>query len=238
MEYIKKAIPQQIHPDFKKRAIPIQECGEELINVDTYQSPYVIEKPMYHKQQITGALPHCYVRESVMKRLEEVAQQLPQGYQFVIWDGYRPFQVQKAIYDEYYEKIMKKFPNDSTEKWQEETEKFVSLPSVDPDHPAPHITGGAVDVAICNAEQQLLDFGTAFDDFSEKANTAYFEKKAITQPLTEQEQHILENRRLLYHLMTEVGFSNYYQEWWHFDYGNPWWAQNKEKEAAIYGIAH
>lgn len=34
----------------------------------------------------------------------------------------------------------------------------------------------------------------------------------------------LENRRLLFHRMTEAGFINYCTEWWHFAYGERMWA--------------
>ncbi len=37
--------------------------------------------------------------------------------------------------------------------------------------------------------------------------------------------------------MTEAGFVNYDQEWWHFEYGSQRWAFVKKKESAIYGPA-
>ncbi|WP_058309151.1 M15 family metallopeptidase [Gracilibacillus massiliensis] len=232
-----KKIPGEVHPDFKKKEIMIKESGEKLMNVKDYKSQRIIEEPMYSHLNITGALSHCYLRESVLDLLEKAAQKLPSGYQFVIWDGFRPYHVQKAIYDQFFEQIKRENPHASKKEWSEKTENFVSWPSIDKNAPAPHTTGGAVDLTIINEFGEYLDFGTEFDDFSEMANTAYFEKKATIQKLTLREQNILENRRLLYHSLIEVGFSNYHQEWWHFDYGNPWWAQNKEQSTAIYGVA-
>ncbi|MGP4039008.1 M15 family metallopeptidase [Gracilibacillus sp. D59] len=237
MKNTNNPIPQQVHPDFKQKDIPIKDCGEPLIKVSEYNSKRITEHPMYHQWNINGALPHCYLRESVLHALEKAAYHLPDGYQFVIWDGYRPFQVQKAIYDQFYNQIKQQYPQASEADWKEKTEQFVSYPSVDAAHPAPHITGGAVDLTIRNDQDTLLDFGTAFDDFSAKANTAYYEKKKQTSLLTKQEEEILANRRMLYHILIDQGFTNYHQEWWHFDYGNQWWAQNTEKPAAIYGVA-
>ncbi|MCG4287414.1 D-alanyl-D-alanine dipeptidase, partial [Lactobacillaceae bacterium KNUT 0156] len=44
-----------------------------------------------------------------------------------------------------------------------------------------------------------------------------------------------ENRRLLYHVMTQAGFTNYIEEWWHFDYGNQNWATVSKRDFAVYG---
>ena len=89
------------------------------------------------------------------------------------------------------------------------------LPSSDPKKPSPHSTGGSVDVTILDESGIPLDMGTKFDDSSIASSTAYFEKV---------DDIITENRRLLYHVMTEQGFTNYSEEWWHFDYGNQNWA--------------
>ena len=35
--------------------------------------------------------------------------------------------------------------------------------------------------------------------------------------------------------MTEAGFQNYEEEWWHYDYGNVTWARKAHKQQAIYG---
>ncbi|WP_163536158.1 M15 family metallopeptidase [Gracilibacillus sp. YIM 98692] len=235
--YYEHRIPTKVHPDFKQKYIPIHDNGEKLVNIHHIQSDKISEMAQYNKQGIPGALNHCYVRESLVDLLEKAAIHLPTGFQFIIWDGYRPYPVQKAIYDQYYQKITREFPNENEQTWERRTTNFVSHPSVDPDHPAPHITGGAIDLAIIDDQKNLLPFGTAFDDFTEKANTAYYEILKEQRPFTKQETRILENRRLLYHALTDVGFSNYHQEWWHFDYGNQWWAQNKEKNTAIYGVA-
>ena len=236
MHYSK--IPTKVHPDFKRRFIPIKDNGEELVRIDQLGTRKIIEDSQYVKQGFHGALDHCYVRESVAQQLIHAANELPNGYQLVIWDGYRPYEVQKAIYDDYYRTIQSNNPEKDEADWRQLTEDFVSYPSVNQEKPAPHITGGAVDLAIADAKGEPLDFGTAFDDFTEKAHTAYYEQLAQQRNLTKEEQIIRDNRRLLYHLLTAQGFTNYSLEWWHFDYGNQWWAQQQEKSHSIYGVAH
>ena len=215
----------------------MKDNGEELVRIDQLDTALILEDPQYDKQQLPGALQHCYVRESVAQLLTSAAKDLPNGYRFVVWDGYRPYEVQKAIYDAYYQTIRVQYPEREEQEWRRLTEDFVSYPSVDHEKPAPHITGGAVDLTIIDSNGHYLDFGTDFDDFSEKAHTAYYEKLAQSRTISKGEQHILENRRLLYNVLAAQGFTNYHMEWWHFDYGNPWWAQQTNQAHAIYGVA-
>jgi D-alanyl-D-alanine dipeptidase len=44
------------------------------------------------------------------------------------------------------------------------------------------------------------------------------------------------NRALLYSLMIQAGFTNCYEEWWHYSYGDTAWAARAGKAFAIYGI--
>ena len=45
------------------------------------------------------------------------------------------------------------------------------------------------------------------------------------------------NRRMLYWLMIEAGFTNHPDEWWHYSYGDQMWAKLSNKPAAFYGAA-
>jgi D-alanyl-D-alanine dipeptidase len=77
--------------------------------------------------------------------------------------------------------------------------------------------------------------GTEFDHFGPEAATRYFEDKLLkAETLTIEEYSCLQNRRLLFHVLAEVGFTNYHEEWWHFDYGNQFWGKITGKQA-IYG---
>ena len=69
--------------------------------------------------------------------------------------------------------------------------------------------------------------GTGFDDFTEKSLTSHFES---------QSSDIRDNRRLLYRVMTEAGFTNYPLEWWHYDYGDSFWSYYTGKPAIYRGI--
>jgi D-alanyl-D-alanine dipeptidase len=45
------------------------------------------------------------------------------------------------------------------------------------------------------------------------------------------------NRRLLYWAMTEAGFANHPDEWWHYSWGDQMWAKMTGAPAAHYGPA-
>ena len=94
----------------------------------------------------------------------------------------------------------------------------MATPVKRPERPAPHTTGGAVDLTLCK-DGLPLDMGTGFDDLTDLAHTDTLENAC--PPGLENARN---NRRLLYNLMTSVGFVNYECEWWHYAYGERQWA--------------
>lgn len=66
-----------------------------------------------------------------------------------------------------------------------------------------------------NAQQ--LNFGTPYDWGGLEASLNFFENLAQHRNLLESEQEALYNRRILYNIMTIVGFKPYEDEWWHYN---------------------
>lgn len=186
--------------------------------------------PYYYQQQLAGSINDCYLREGVVKKLLAVVDLLPNDHYLVIWDGWRSFETQSALYEA--TKILFKKHNFTSEKLLEHVGRFVSVPSKSLQNPAPHYTGGAVDLTIGNKDG-LLDMGTAFDEFNDKAHSDYYEKKV---GLSKDERTIRDNRRMLRSAMESVDFQYNPDEWWHYDYGNLRWADGKGKKAIYKGI--
>lgn len=219
------------------RRIPIKENNEKLVPLSLYPERIIVH-PAYFIQGIKGALPECYVREKVYDKLLEAAELLPAGYKLVVFDAWRPIQVQQSLFDTLKEQFRRQYPLETEEEITKRTLTFVALPSTDPTRPSPHNTGGAVDLTIADNKGRLLNMGTEYDDPTEKSRTTYFEELLIKgHQLSREEREALENRRLLYHIMTSVGFTNYIDEWWHYDYGNQNWAWVSGREYAVYGRA-
>src|SRR5690606_6646375 len=86
-------------------SIPIFECRQNLVDVEKLHSDDIISKPMYYKQGIPNSLQSCFVREEVAELLLKAAKNLPREFKIVVYDGYRPYEVQYNLYKSFYEKI-------------------------------------------------------------------------------------------------------------------------------------
>lgn len=211
--------------------ITIDDNQEAL--VPTSLAPWLLTMyPAYYKMGIPNALPECHIRVGVYQRLLKAAEQLPKGISLLVLDGWRPYVVQRYLYDTLYNALAAKLINKSPLELENLTREFVSLPSTVATAPSPHLTGGSVDVTLIDQQGLMLDMGTQFDEASPLSHTHAFEE--IAEP-NEQQQAVIANRRLLYGVMSQVGFTNLPSEWWHFDFGNQLWAWYSGAERAIYG---
>jgi len=177
-----------------------------------------------------------WVRQGVADALYRASQLLPKGCRFQVWGAWRPLALQQALFDKYVESLRKNEPELSYEDLRKKAQQFISLPSTNPKKPSPHNTGRAVDLTLIGPDGKELDMGTEFDHFGIEAETTYFEHRLREGAISEQEIQILKNRRLLYSIMITAGFTNYLDEWWHYDFGNQIWGRIKG-QAAIYGRA-
>jgi D-alanyl-D-alanine dipeptidase len=209
------------------QTIPILNNDSPLVPCH-HLSSRLITDPQYYHQNIPGATPYAYLREGVASRLVMAANLLPAGYRLVILDAWRPLEVQEALHDIYREYLQFEYDDLDNETIEELVHRYIAHPSTDPKAPCPHFTGAAVDVTIMNHDDDLLDMGSLYNDFGEKASIDYFEK-------AEDNIEARTNRRLLFHVMTSVGFTNYSEEWWHYDFGNQFWAKSTNSQFAHYG---
>lgn len=213
--------------------IDIQDCGERLIPMSLAPSPIIVF-PAYARLGIPGAIPECFVREGVYRALLAAARSLPQGIKMLVLDGWRPWRVQQYLFDTLHEAIHHHHPKASEDELLTRTREFVSLPSRDPSAPSPHLTGGAVDVTLCDADGLPLDMGTLFDEAIPASHTDHFEQAS---DLTPSQRQARDHRRLLYFVMQQQGFTNLPSEWWHFDFGDQLWAHYGGHGQACYGPA-
>lgn len=194
----------------------------------------LLVSPQYLKY---GSHSDCYARETVvsmLKTADSVAQGIF-GCRLLVLDAYRPIKVQANLWNKYYYELKSKYHYLVEAELIQRVSQFVSKPSEDVLCPSVHNTGGAVDVTLVDSDGKWLNMGTEFDDFSPKSYSAYFE--------TDDADYIVrENRRILYTLMTMVGFTNLPSEWWHYDFGDAFWAHygewsNKDTKPFYAGIS-
>lgn len=228
-------IPQLKNTDGWREKI-INENGEGLVSLSTINPERIDVDSRYYKDGFSSAKKECHIRETVARLLCKASETLPEGWKFVIFDAWRPLELQQQIFNKHKASLNSKRPELSKNALNQEAQKYVSLPSANPGYPSPHVSGGAVDLTLRDESGKNLEMGTEFDSFYEESHTRYLESKLESNSeLTHQEHVWLENRRILFHTLTKVGFTNFPEEWWHFDYGNQFWARIKGKEA-IYGI--
>lgn len=213
------------------RQHPIDECGELLVPASLCPERILV-RPQYFIEGLPGALPECYVREGVLERLVHAADTLPSGYKLVLLDSWRPFVLQKWLFEQHEQQ----FNVEGSLSCKQSPETFVSRPSENIEQQPPfHLTGGAVDVTLANSYGQTLDMGTRFDETTAASYTYHYEA------VDEADKHgcsVRDNRRFLYQIMVDSGFVNIPSEWWHFSYGDQLWASLNGHNRAIYGHTH
>lgn len=219
-------IPSLVLPQADDIRLVSQE--EALVCISDTLRDVMLFEPRYYINGIPGAIPRMYVRETVRDMLQAAADALPAGYKLKVFDAWRPAVVQASLFWQYFGLLSADHPELSRDELMKMARYFVSFPSENPTQPFVHATGGAVDLTIVDENGTELDMGTDFDDFTEAAYTAAFESSGSTT--------VRDHRRLLYNVMRSAGFTNYPYEWWHFDYGDRFWAALCQKDSIYTGI--
>lgn len=133
----------------------------------------------------------CYVHKDLYEKLKSLEPVLKEKkLKMVIFDTFRPLEVQKAFWE---------ILPDS---------RYVANPKTG----SLHNRGVAVDCALADEDGNLLPFPTEFDSFEPKA--------AHTYECKEDEKEQCENRKLLKDMMEGAGLASIRTEWWHYQLPN------------------
>jgi D-alanyl-D-alanine dipeptidase len=91
------------------------------------------------------------------------------------------------------------------------------------------VAAAAVDLTIVGPDGQPLDMGTDIDATPEASDGAcFFGSPNITASARN-------NRNLLAETLGSVGMVNYPTEWWHWSFGDRYWALVTGASHALYG---
>ncbi|MFC9429583.1 M15 family metallopeptidase [Streptomyces sp. NPDC056987] len=205
--------------DPKVAAVPVHECGERLVDVRR-RSPLLVDERK--GQDSAGAFAH--MREGVLDRLLKAQAQLPQGMRLLFVEGYRPPSLQRRYFDEYAAQLRAEHPEWAAEQVRSAASRYVSPPEI-----APHSAGAAVDLTLADADGRELDMGTRMNATPEEsAGACYTQADNIS---IEARSH----RDILSAALIAAGLVNYPTEWWHWSYGDRYWALTTGAAAAPYG---
>ena len=193
---------------------PIRDNGEPCADVAELAEKYAVT---------VAAEAGMMLREECAERLLEAAAAIYMesagDIMVKITDAFRPLEVQRKYFQKIKEELASKEGLSGKKLWNRVTQ-FVA----DPDLCPPHSTGGAVDCTLVDKDGNELPMGTAVDLVDDRART--------WSPDVQGEEK--ENRMKLYRAMTNAGFVNVATEWWHYSYGDQYWAAYNNVPRASY----
>ena len=165
-----------------------------------------------------------HVRSQLAIRLQRAQESLPVGVGLLIREGYRSPEEQQRIFARYSRSLLRARPDLDELSLHRLTSRFVAPLAV-----APHVAGAAVDLTLVDETGTPLWMGTPIDATPEEsADACAFAAANISEEARS-------NRELLASVLEPQGLVNYPTEWWHWSYGDRYWAHATGTGSAIYG---
>lgn len=197
--------------------VAAEDCGEALVDVRR-------KGLLTDTRRADGEGAFAYLRYGVLDRLLKAQELLPDGLRLLFIEGYRPPALQQRYFDEYAAELRATHPEWSAEKLRAATSRYVSPPEI-----APHSAGAAVDLTLVDADGVELDMGTRVNASPEESDGACY---TAAENISAEAR---DNRELLTAALEAAGLVNYPTEWWHWSYGDRYWALSTGASAALYG---
>ncbi|MFN8195376.1 MAG: M15 family metallopeptidase [Nocardioidaceae bacterium] len=192
--------------DPRVSAVPVEECGEPLMELPARLGEGV------------------WVRRGLAERLTRADATLPPGMRLRVVEGHRSVADQSRILASYTAELARRHPGASAAELATLASRFVAPVAV-----APHVAGAAVDLTLVDGAGTPYDLGTPVDATPEESDGAcYFAARTIA-PMARFLRHLLAEA------LTGAGLVNYPTEWWHWSFGDRYWALTTGATHALYG---
>ncbi len=208
-------------------AIHIIDNGEPML--DLKDQTDIVYGP---SPEVPNNTDYTKLRKTVYEKLNSAQKLLPKGLRFCLYEGYRSLDLQKMLFEARFDKVTKQHPNWTQEDIFNETIKLIA-PVTNLDGSVnipPHSTGAAVDVYLIDSDANPLDMGIHPKDWMQDDDGSIsLTASRIISPDAQK------NREIMSAVLTEVGFVNYPTEYWHWSYGDRYWAFHKNRKLAFYG---
>ncbi|WP_340537144.1 M15 family metallopeptidase [Nocardioides sp. GXZ039] len=196
-------------------SVGVHESGAPLVDVESAAGVVAFTGDTVAGRQLRGP---------VLDRLAEANAALPRDLRIALNEGYRTPQLQRFYFERYAARLAAEHPHADTATVHRLASRFISPPEV-----APHTAGAAVDVVLTTVEGDPLDVGCPIDaspeDSGGRCYTAHPDVKGEAATL----------RRELVRAMSGAGLVNYPTEWWHWSFGDRYWAMVTGARSALFG---
>lgn len=202
------------------RELDVHESGEPLANLLDYPQLLI-------DQRLADTKGHFrLVRKGVAERLVKASTLLPEGVRLLVIEGYRPISLQTQYFNDYLHELEARYPQAPEEEIHRLASRYVAPPRDLP----PHCCGAAIDLTLCDQGGQEFDMGTAINATPEHSGDQCFTNAADISVLAKR------NRKTLTNALLGAGLVNYPTEWWHWSYGDRYWAMLTKSPHTIYGL--
>lgn len=166
------------------------------------------------------------LRQGVISRLRAASETLPTGFSLIVRDAFRTRQMVLDLYALYLKRVQEENPSFTHKECDLNVRMRLAMPD-DPVLPG-HMTGGAVDVVLGDDRGNRV-FLEVNGDLIPRKKQAFTDCPGLPPDLQLK-------RRILLDSLTTQGFHNFFQEYWHFSYGDAYWAVRRKCKQAIYGV--
>jgi D-alanyl-D-alanine dipeptidase len=198
-------------------SIPVRETGESLRDLRGDS------RLRLDSRRADAAGAYAHLRAGVTDRLLAAQATLPDGLRLLIVEGYRPLWLQTADFERYAGGLRAAHP-----EWDEDVVRREASRSLSPPDVAPHVCGAAVDLTLCTPSGAELPMGGAVNAAPEDDGGACYTAAPGQSP------EAARNREILVTALSGAGLVNYPTEWWHWSYGDRYWALQTGAPAALY----
>jgi zinc D-Ala-D-Ala dipeptidase len=202
--------------DSRVADIPVYDNAEPLVDLAAHGIVCDARPP----HSPTGRM----VRVGLADRLVAADASLPDGLRLLVMEGLRTTHDQQRILSRYSRQLRIHQPAIDERELRRLTSRYVAPLDV-----APHVAGAAVDVTLIDHRGVRLDMGTVVDATPEDSRNAC----AFDAPTISAEARA--NRGVLATALASAGLVNYPTEWWHWSYGDRYWAHLTGASQACYG---
>jgi D-alanyl-D-alanine dipeptidase len=213
--------------DQRVLSIPVKESHEPLVDLKDQSTILFGPSP-----EVPNNQDYTKIRLSIYDKLIKAQENLPNGYLFCLYEGYRSLTLQQMLFDGRYQLLYKQSPHRNHEQLFKETTKLVA-PVINFDgsrNIPPHSTGAAIDIYLIDKNKQVVDMGIRVEDWMQDVDGSLSKTDSAHISVSAQQ-----NRNSMSDSLKEAGFINYPGEYWHWSYGDRYWAYHIGQKTAYYG---